>query len=75
MKSHFAYCVLNYLFLESVLILNFGVKCETKSEITSEKNKVANKVQKLSWTTREITSEIMNIKTKIFKNGQLTFSI
>ena len=45
-----------------------------KAKLLVKKNEVANKVQKLPWTISEITSEIMNIKTKKFKNGQLTFS-
>ena len=35
MKSNFAQCILNYLFLEWVLFLNFGIKCGTILNIHS----------------------------------------
>ena len=82
MKSNFTQCILNYLFLEWVLFLNFGIKCgtilnihsnellciETKESRINE-NKNIFKIDNLNFLPNNIFTRLFKeFKKYIYKN-------
>ena len=73
LKSNFASCILNYLFLEKVLFLNFGVKCGIHpSELLRTKPKSLEliNIRKLIKKIKKVDNLHFlpnNILTKLFK--------
>ena len=87
LKFNFAPHILNYLFLERVLFLNFGVKYETKAQRKSNQilnwslilHHVSHLILKFLYQVnyciqKSKSLELMNIKIKNKKNVQFTFS-